>query len=368
MTMINPWFGIIITIILLIQGIFIPKNKIVFCIQSIWLIILTCFNTGGGDWGGNEGIYWLAQVNNNKNFLENLYPFLISCFRNEGASFIVFNGIMSFFASLIILFIIYKKSINRNLVLSFWLIFPLIDNIIQKRAYYGLSLVILALSFLMDSQRKISIRNMFIFEVLVVIAYEIHSMYCLYFVVPFYLLLNYKWQKCVSILGVIIGFIFKGRLQLAVNTIMGVGISNKSDLYFNQLAATASLTHTLFWMVWQISQLAIILYINRKISNTSKNSLLLSLNWWGLLLIPLYSFNPVFTRVFRAIILFNYIAVADTFIVRNRRFIGIKPLIVVVSEFTFVILTFYMMDVNTNGLVRNVYPIFQYNSLLNMLN
>lgn len=359
-----PWLGIIITFLLFIQGFLMPKSKVLFSVQSLWVIVLTCFNTGGADWFGNEEYYWIASVNSNKGLLSNLYPTLVNYCRNLGMNFVLFNGLMSLFATLIILSMIYKYSKNSSLVLSFWLIFPLIDNIIQKRAYYSLSLVILAIPILFDRKAKNKLVQFFLFELLILLAYEIHSMYCLYLTIPFYLLLNYKWQKYISIIGFIICFVLKNEIQSVVNAIVGTSIESKSDLYFNQLASTSSISHTIFWAVWQAFQLLIILYINKKNLNNKKNSILLSLNWWGLLLIPLYSFNPVFTRIFRAIILFNYIAVADSVKIQKRRFINRSSILSISAELAFVAITFYMMDVNSNGLVQVVYPIFQNNLLL----
>ena len=359
-----PWLGIIITFLLFIQGFLMPKSKVLFFVQSLWLIILTCFNTGGGDWQGNEGYYWIASVNSNKSFLSNLYPTLVNCCRNFGMNFVLFNGIMSFIATFVILVVIYKYSENKSLVLSFWFVFPLIDNVIQKRAYYSLALVILAIPILFIRKDKNRLIQFLSFELLILLAYAIHSMYCLYLTIPFYLLLNYKWQKYVSIIGVIIGFILKNGIQSVVNTLVGTSVESKSDLYFNQLASTSSVSHTIFWASWQIFQLLIMLYINNKISNNDRNSILLSLNWWGLLLIPLYSFNPVFTRIFRAIILFNYITVADSIKIRKRRYISKSSILSISAELAFVFITFYMMDVNSDGLIKVVYPIFKNNLLL----
>lgn len=365
MNTIIPWVGIIFTLILVVQGFIIPKSKIGFFLQSTWIIILTSFNSGGGDWIGNESYYWVTSIDTSKNVFSNIYPLLVNCFRSRGTSFITFNGVMSFIASLIIMFIIYRTAENKNLVMSFWTIFPVIDNVIQKRAYYGLALVVVAISIILNNKNHKFLRIV-IFEMIIFIAMRIHSMYFLYFMVPFFLLLNDKWKKYISLMGITAGFILKSQIQTFVNLIMGPSAISKSELYFNKLASTATLSHTIFWAIWQLSQLLIIIYVNKYLSNNNRGSILLSLNWWGLLLIPLYSFNPVFTRVFRAIILFNYIDVAD--VLANKNSHNFKPYIALMSELLFALITFYMMDVNSNGLIQNVYPIFQDNYLLNIFN
>ena len=102
-----------------------------------------------------------------------------------------------------------------------------------------------------------------------------------------------------------------------------------------------------------------------EINDNNFNKKLLSMNLWGILLIPLYSFNPVFTRAFRVILLFNYITVANSCELKQNRYISLKTLGIISIELIFALASFYMFDINNDGLRQMIYPIFQNNILLN---
>lgn len=297
------YIRIAITIAILLTGLVFPKSKIIFVIQATWLVVLSSFNTLSGDWSGNEGLYNLTTS------AKNVYAMLAVFFHSQNASFVVFNGTLTFIATLLILYIILKYSANPNMVLSLWYIFPLVDNIVQKRAYYALGIQIVAIALLFDKNHRI--RNFIIFEILMLIAYQIHTMSIYYMTLPIFLLLNRKWQKRCVIAIIIAGFIFRNGLQGLVGSI--INNDEKTDLYFNTLAQTSTIAHTLFWSVWQIAQLAIIKYINKEKVTNERQEIIEDINWWGLTLIPFYSFNPVFTRVFRAVMLYNDVMIANDY-------------------------------------------------------
>lgn len=357
-----PYFGLTVTVLLCFLGFVIPKNKILFIIQSLWILILTCLNTGSGDWLGNESYYWDSSATQ-ASVLNFSYIAVSNLFKSLNLNFIAFNATLCLLATIFILLIILRFTKNSNIVLSLWYIYPFIDNIVQKRAYYALGLIIIAMPLLF--KREFKIKNIIWFEVITFIACQIHSMYFLYLTLPLFLLLNHKSQEYVAFFGLIIGFLLKNQVQSIVNSVFGYSMSSKSDLYFNSLASTASLSHTIFWTIWQLSQLVIILYINKKTNESNFNRRLLSMNLWGSLLIPLYSFNPVFTRAFRVILLFNYIIVANNFELKQKRYISWYALGAISLELIFVLVSFYMFDINNDGLSQMIYPIFENNILFN---
>ncbi|MGF0057463.1 EpsG family protein [Limosilactobacillus reuteri] len=357
-----PYFTFTITLLLCCLGFVFPKNKFLFLIQSVWILILTCLNTGSGDWIGNEGYYWESSTNQISP-LNFTYILVSHLFKSFNLDFIAFNATFCLLATIFILFTILRFTKNCNMVISLWYIYPFIDNIVQKRAYYALGLIIVAMPLLFKTDLKL--KNVIWFELITFIACQIHSMYFLYLTLPLFLMLNYKSQKIIAIFGLVIGFVLKNQIQVLVNSVFGNAMSSKSDLYFNTLAATASVSHTIFWAIWQLSQLALVLYINKNFNDNNFNKKLLSMNLWGILLIPLYSFNPVFTRAFRVILLFNYITVANSCELKQNRYISLKTLGIISIELIFALASFYMFDINNDGLRQMIYPIFQNNILLN---
>lgn len=347
------YIRIAITIAILLTGLVFPKSKIIFVIQATWLVVLSSFNTLSGDWSGNEGLYNLTTS------AKNVYGMLAVFFHSQNASFVVFNGTLTFIATLLILYIILKYSANPNMVLSLWYIFPLVDNIVQKRAYYALGIQIVAIALLFDKNHRI--RNFIIFEILILIAYQIHTMSIYYMTLPIFLLLNRKWQKRCVIAIIIAGFIFRNGLQGLVGSI--INNDEKTDLYFNTLAQTSTIAHTLFWSVWQIVQLAIIKYINKGKVTNERQEIIEDINWWGLTLIPFYSFNPVFTRVFRAVMLYNDVMIANDY--RKKGFlIGKTGAMVVALQIGFLLVSFYAFDMAGSTTDMIVFPIFANNWIL----
>lgn len=349
------YIRIAITIAILLTGLVFPKSKIIFVIQATWLVVLSSFNTLSGDWSGNEELYNLTTS------AKNVYGMLAVFFHSQNASFVVFNGALTFIATLLILYIILKYSANPNMVLSLWYIFPLVDNIVQKRAYYALGIQIVAIALLFDKKHKI--RNTILFEVLTLVAYQIHSMSIYYVTLPFFLMLDKKWQKRCAMVIVIVGFALRGELQVLVNSI--INNDAKTDLYFNTLAQTSSFTHTIFWAGWQIVQLLMIIYMNKQKELNGKQSIIESLNWWGLTLIPFYSFNPVFTRVFRAVMLYNYIEITNKY-KREGFLVNKLGATVVFLQIIFLLISFYIFDISNSTADMMVYPVFRNNWILGL--
>lgn len=351
-----------VTVLLAALGFVFTRNRGLFVAQSVWLIILTSFNTMAGDWTGNAGIYDQVTSLTTGSPLNYLMNAMILLFKHWGCSFVVYNGVLALMATGIIIYVIYADSRHPNLVMSFWYVFPLIDNVIQKRAYYGLGLVILALTFLLKEQR--TPRDYVWYGLLILSASSIHAMYFYFLTLPLFLIFPLKWTLVGTGLFVVMGLAAKGAFSAIVNLLMGPSMTAKSDLYFGTLAGTASTAHTLFWAGWQLTQLLIIWSVSQG-QHDERSQTLLRMNIWGLTLIPFNAFNPVFTRVFRAVLLFNDLAVANTYQIEDLK-INKQGLRLVLCQLIFLGISFYMMDLHSDlGVNEMVFPIFANNGLLN---
>lgn len=354
-------FGLTATILCFVIGLIFPKNRMVFFIQTIWLVIVSSFNTMSGDWVGNQGLFDITNWTGQETIINFLYDGIVGISKHFGYSFVQFNGIFAFITTLVIVITILRFSTKPGLVLSFWYLFPFIDNIIQKRAYYAIGIIVLAIPVLLVE--KIKFRQFLIFEVAILLAFQIHSFSIYYLTLPFFLLLSQKWQKRVAVGIVILGILLKGNLQSLTNLVLGENMVAKSSLYFDSLAQTASLSHSIFWAAWQITQLLIVSQSANKDSIFDQR--ILEMNWWGLALIPLYTFNPVFTRVFRVVMLFNYIKIAEAIQVKNWK-ISNKTFVIIVSQFAFLLISMYMFDIRSDlGVETMIYQVFENNWILN---
>lgn len=348
------YLRLFITIVLCLSGFVIPKNKILFFIQSCWLITITCFNTMSGDWLGNQQYYDTVDLTNSTNYSNFFFNLIITLCKKSNLSYTEFNGLFAFIASLIILIVIRKYSNNPNIVLSLWYIFPFIDNIIQKRAYYGLSFTILAVMLLLHN--KHSLKVLFYYIVLILLAAQIHEMYLYYLILPVFFYMKDNLKKYFIILMMILEILFKSKfIELLNNT----PISSKSTYFLGGVGNITS-KGIITIIIWQMLQFLIILYVG----NRFKDKRLMYLNLWSLTLMPLYFFGAAFTRIYRVVLFANDVKISnlihrDKFYVKQECVLFIYTLVMIIS--------FILFDLNGIGGIENmVFQIFENNYLLSL--
>lgn len=348
------YFRLFITIFLCLVGLIIPRNKLIFGIQSFWLIIITIFNTYSVDWIGNEQLYNQTYFGNFTNFSNFSFNWTISIAKNFGLSFTQFNGFMSLISTILIIIVILKYSENPNMVLTFWYIFPFIDNVIQKRAYYALGLTCIAMPLLFKNKNKV--KNFVLFEVIVIIASQFHELSLFYLTLPPFLLIKEKWRKYFILFLILLEIIGKNYFVSMINSATG----GQKSTYFGNSFGNISLIMIVILISWQLAQLIIVYFLKKN----KQNDLLLSINLWALTLLPLYSFGAVFTRVFRTVMFVNDIQVSNE--IRPDESVKLKSLILVIAQLMILVVMFIIADLNGIGGMENmIFPIFQNNWLLN---
>lgn len=357
-------FKISITILLCLLGFIFQKNKFITFLLECWIIILTCFNTYSVDWGSNYGIY----LNSDK------YKGLLGLIMNTlkyslNFDFTSFNGTLAFISLILMFYVIYHTVDSVNLVLSLYLIFPMIDNIVQKRFFWGFGLSLIAIYCLLKINSKL--KGAILYEILIILANGFHNAYILYLALPLFLLMSRKKQLVLSFTIVFLGFFLHNKI---IN-IMGVLLPNlqeKSQLYFGLMSET--FLSIIMWTLWQVLQFWIIYQLFKNKDGKFAN-LIIGINIFALILIPLYSFDPVFTRCFRPILLFNYIGLVKELNINfsnGFEVINVNKnvmlcfvmylLLVLVSA-----LLFDIWSVTSVGFDQMVKLIYQNNSLLNYI-
>ncbi len=145
------------------------------------------------------------------------------------------------------------------------------------------------------------------------------------------------------------------------------GMTDKLELYFSVLAQTSSWTHYAFWVVWQVAQMMIVWLLYKRNSESKFLSYVWQLNIWALIFVPLYTFNPVFTRIYRTVIVFNAIAVGNSIRAPKKNQVVVASLVLTTAQFTMSIVSFLVMDYITSsslGFNELVAPIFTNNIFL----
>ncbi|MDM8303800.1 EpsG family protein [Limosilactobacillus vaginalis] len=350
------YLRLFITIVLCLSGFFIPKNKLIFALQSFWLIVITCFNTRSADWLGNQQYYDIVSLENNTNYSNFFLNLLITIGKNVGLSFTEFNGVFAGIVSVTIIIVIRKYSSNPNIVLSLWYIFPFIDNIIQKRAYYGLGLTILAVMLLLNNKHSLKIN--FYYIILILFAAQIHEMYLYYLTLPIFIFIKNNWKKYFILLIIILEFLFRNKFVGLLNNTL---ISDKST-YFLGGVGNISVLGVLSIIIWQLAQLCIILYVSK-----GKDKKIVYLNLWALTLMPLYFFGAVFNRIYRIVLFVNDVKISNLIDRNNIYMFNIKEEGILFIYMLIMIISFILFDVNGIGGIENmVFQIFESNYLLNL--
>lgn len=350
-----------ITFILCILGLVFQKNIFLAIVQFIWITCITCFNTMSADWRANYDFYQNAE--NNRNFIT---PFINFFKINLNFDFYTFNGMMSFLSLCLIFFVILKETKRPSFVLTLWMIFPLIDNIIQKRYFWVFGIVILAIYFLLNVREKIL--ALCLYEVLVLLAICFHAAYIWFIFLPVFLYLSRRVQLTFSISVVLLGVLFNNQIIFIANKFL-TDLQEKNELYFGRISNHLLLA-LIIWGLWQTMQFYFIYCLYKK-DDTKMAKLLIGTNIYFLMLIPLYLFDPVFARCFRPMLLFNYIGIANKINIislENKLLVDKKIVYLILSFFVLILFTFYVFDVSSItsiGFDNIVKVIYQNNSLFN---
>lgn len=316
-------FATIFTVIIIIGGIVIRKNKFYFVLQVIWTLLLICGNTYSDDFVGNSNLYYSSNFIDihREGFFMSGYYYLSALFNNLGFSYIQFNALFATLSTLIIVGIILKLSQNPCLTFSMFMFYPLTSSIIQKRYYIAMGLLVLGVYILLLDINKVVKSFLYIF--VISLACQIHTASIFFFTLIVYFWIPDKIKKYVSIIGLIVMTMCKSQLASLLESSDNTSLSGKSSFYFVTLASN-NVFHYIFWIGWHLLFVSLIFYLLKK--ETVRTTLgvnfshfLWIINWWSLLIIPLYSFDPVFTRLFRVVIIFNYIAISNLFIIKDRK-------------------------------------------------
>ena len=107
------------------------------------------------------------------------YKWLAVVAKEAGMNFITFNFILSTVATMLIARIILKLCNNPCMVISLIYMYPLVDNVIQKRWYYALGILVTAIPLLYERKDK---KKLLIFSLLCMLASQFHSAAIFYLV------------------------------------------------------------------------------------------------------------------------------------------------------------------------------------------
>jgi len=356
-------FYMAITIFLIIFGFFIKKSKFLYFIQMFWMWILIAFNNGGADYRVHLNIY-NASVNSDINLLNgsSLYFLLCKIFYQRGFHFISLNILLSTFICIYLYIFIKSKSKNPCFAVSLFYLYPLADCIIQKRWFLANTIILIGLDILLKNTKKI--KNICIFFVFLVIAYQIHVAAIIYIILG--ILVMMPEEKIRKIM-----FIFIIGAYSSIPIIPSIAAlffpKSKVQLYFEILRL--GFFDFFAWTFFNLSFVFLfwLIYKYYGFDNSNKISKdTYALNRGACVYLPLYYYEPTFIRFYRGILLYNYICISNiqpknSIYKKNVLICTIIGIAESMAAFVFIYIITGM------GFDKLVLPIFENNIVLNLL-
>lgn len=169
------------SLIIIILDIFFQRNKVLTIVNFAFMWILMGWSFGNADYE-----IYLNRYNYPSQYstLEPLYSVLQSIFRDHGLQYYQFLIIMSGVFLLLRFLVVYGLTERQNLVYGLYLLYPFIFDVTQVREFYAISVVMVAVYFLVKLRRY----NIISFVILVYIASLIHSsaIWYLMLLIPFW--------------------------------------------------------------------------------------------------------------------------------------------------------------------------------------
>lgn len=351
----------LITIILILVGLVKKNSLILFILQLLWMYILTAGNFNSADMMVHQNIFIASQSGEN----QTIYGALCYLFGHEGFDFIGMHAVLCIFAFISIYYFIKKYTLNYCFVMSLYFLYPFIDNVIQRRFFIASIVAIYAIIFIMKNSRLSKLVAIF----LLVIAGLIHQAafgFLIFLLLPFFKRMkNYKTILMVFFIVVL------GLMPIMPDIFKNFFGEAKVELYF--LILHEKIKYPIFnFILWGGFHLGFVyLYYNfYKICNNyikemefEKN--VLYINIISILIIPLYYWEPTFIRIYRTLIIFNYIAIANILPIgqiyyRPVFYVGLKY--IVYSVIAFICIYFFAGA----GYIEIVEPIFSNNILIDI--
>lgn len=231
---------------------------------------------------------------------------------NLGVSFEGFRFVIGIVGIALIGQTIMKLSQQFNFVIILYFIFPFILDVIQIRNFLGSALLIYSFQFLVKDQKFKSL-------IFILLASSIHSLIILF--IPFIFLYHFSLRKTFTFGAVATPILIMLTSTLFFQSILKIfaddSVLNKISGYLNKAGSG-------FLFLWSMQLTFVLLiygiYRSFKLKFPQKASILnfielvLKLNIFTIIIsFPLIIFDGNFTRMFRDIMILNYIVISYSF-------------------------------------------------------
>lgn len=304
---------IIFSIFLILLGLIFKKSNIIFSLQIVWIYILCAFSNGGIDYIENENIYYESG----RNSISFGYGWLANFFSYIGHKmewdYVTYNSILVLVALIVLVFVTKKITEAPCVVMSLFMIYPLIDSIYQKRFFIAMCFCYLAFYYYIKD-------NISLFFFFIVIAIGFHFSPVIYLFFPLVKkILNYK-NRWVSIAVILIEITIFNEIPNILKRLNLYTLRAKFITYSQEQVYSSNIIAMLYFVL-QLAFIILIVNIGKRYSfqESDRNEKIIELNINSFILLPLLLLGSTYVRYYRIFMLFNYAMVADRFCINKKR-------------------------------------------------
>ncbi len=299
--------------------IFKKKSKLLFFLILILMFILMGYNYYNADYYMYARLYNSYGLTSTFTFTEGLFQLMCHFFYKIGFSYQQFLGFYSFICLFIISLTLSRVSKYRSLAVSMYFICPFFVDAVQIRHFLASCLICYGLTFLLlenDNNKK----NIIKYIALNVIACGFHTSAFIYFVFLLYPAFKKKKIKDTFILFFVIAVIatLLMRSKIFINILNYIVPSSKMEAYFlTGKYVSKSFVISILFVIVQCVPIGAMLFLKNFFKGQEKNAdvkfldSVIILNILLLITMPLYFYSYEFVRLFRGILLINYIAITN---------------------------------------------------------
>lgn len=364
------YFNIIISIILVIMALIKKNSKITFYALLLWMWILFAFNNMNADYEMYKMLYDNGENYSAFHNFEPIFKQLYIIGNNLNIPYETFIAIYSLIGLLILSIAIRKSTKNFSFALACYFLFPFFIDIVQIRHFMAFVILTYAFQYLGKTTKKDIIK----YYILNIIAIGFHSASLVFLILPIIQLIPMK-KLIIGITAIDIILIVFARLNILPALIAKIVTGEKYVLYFSGTQWQNGLNGIFVFGTVQIGVL-VILYLVRKLWNMQKIKNIDNINQeemnirerkfeavfksniFLLIIIPFYYYLVELARIFRIILLTDYIVIGNSITkksIYNNMYIKIITIIIIIILFIFLILYVGILDKTVISILSNNY-------------
>ena len=356
--------SMIISLILLVYAFIKKDSKKTFWLLMIWMFILFAFNYMNADYAMYQRQYIKYGTSDQFYSSEFLWQLLCKIFYGLHVPYSVFICLYSIFPIVAVGILVNSLSKHKAIALSCFFVFPFLIEVVQIRDFMAIMIISLGLRGLYLNKKNSTFKYM----LCCLIAGGFHYISLFYLLLIFVKKMDLR-RLAFFILPISIFLILLSEMGLVTKIIEFIIPTEKFNAYF--LSGEWQVSHAIAFLSIALQFIIIIslfiTYMKHKKRNNQESlenidllSFMLKCNLLLLIAVPLYFYTFEFTRIFRGLLLLDYIAITNT-LDKNLTYdnLSIRTLTIMLVATLFFVLVIYV-----NIYHKTVVSIFTYNHLL----